>query len=284
MKVSFGRIPIAPTAMISWGDTAVHGPMVRTVRDAARYIDVTNGTHEADPNSLPRYTGSYEAELDNLPKDLRIAFSPDLGYAAVEPDVAREVRSAVEAFRDLGYTVDEVGAVFDDTGSIWGRIGGAEVYAFIYEKIEEHRDEFGRAFLEGALASATVTPERFGKAQRARAKLVQQLWHFFENYDLLLTPTLPVVALDARGNWPTEIAGRKLDNPLHVVAFTYPFNLSGHPAISVRAGFGDSGLPVGLQIVGPRHRDDLVLQAGHAFEKARPWNDRWPVQVPEFVR
>jgi aspartyl-tRNA(Asn)/glutamyl-tRNA(Gln) amidotransferase subunit A len=74
-----------------------------------------------------------------------------------------------------------------------------------------------------------------------------------------------------------------VENPLHVVAFTYPFNLSGHPASSVRAGFSDNSLPVGLQIVGPRHRDDLVLQASYAYEQARPWNDRWPVKVPEFV-
>jgi aspartyl-tRNA(Asn)/glutamyl-tRNA(Gln) amidotransferase subunit A len=74
-----------------------------------------------------------------------------------------------------------------------------------------------------------------------------------------------------------------VENPLHVVAYTYPFNLSGHPAASVRAGFSDNGLPVGLQIVGPRHRDDLVLQASYAYEQARPWNDKWPVKVPEFV-
>ena len=68
-----------------------------------------------------------------------------------------------------------------------------------------------------------------------------------------------------------------------MVPFTPPFNISGHPAISVRSGFSDNDLPIGLQIVGGRHRDDLVLQAGYAFEQARPWNDRWPVQIPEFA-
>ena len=129
-----------------------------------------------------------------------------------------------------------------------------------------------------------ITPEKYGKAQRFRAKLVNQLWHFFEKYDLLLTPTLPVEAIAARGRWPTEINGKHLDNPLHVVAFTYPFNLSGHPACSVRAGFTDNGLPAGLQIVAPRHRDDLVLQAAYAYEQARPWNDRWPVEIATSER
>jgi Asp-tRNA(Asn)/Glu-tRNA(Gln) amidotransferase A subunit family amidase len=125
--------------------------------------------------------------------------------------------------------------------------------------------------------------EKLGKAQKVRAKLVRQLWEFFENYDVLLTPTLPIEAIDARGAWPTKIAGVEISNPLHVVAFTYPFNLSGHPAASVRAGFSDLGMPVGLQIVAGRHRDDLVLQLSRAYEQARPWNDKWPVAVPEFV-
>jgi Asp-tRNA(Asn)/Glu-tRNA(Gln) amidotransferase A subunit family amidase len=149
--------------------------------------------------------------------------------------------------------------------------------------VDDHREEFGHSFLTGAEGTRNITPEKYGKSQRIRAKLVNQLWHFFENYDLLLTPTLPVEAIDARGAWPTRIAGRELKNPLHVVAFTPPFNLSGHPAASVRAGFSDSGLPVGLQIVGGRHRDDLVLQTSYAYEQARPWNDRWPQKVPAFA-
>jgi aspartyl-tRNA(Asn)/glutamyl-tRNA(Gln) amidotransferase subunit A len=283
MKVSFGRIPMAPREMLTWGDTSVHGPMVRTVRDAAMYIDAVNGTHEADPTCLPRPPYNYADILEGLPKKLRIAWSADLGYALVEPDVVRECLDGVRAFRDMGHEVEEVDQIFDDTGIIWGQLGGAETYAFIYDKIAEHRDEFGRSFLRGTELAKKVTWQRYGDAQRARSKLVQQLWHFFEQYDLLLTPTLPIEAIDARGAWPTKIAGKKVRNPLHVVAFTYPFNLSGHPAASVRAGFSDSGMPVGLQIVGPRHRDDLVLQASYAYEQARPWNDRWPVQVPEFA-
>jgi aspartyl-tRNA(Asn)/glutamyl-tRNA(Gln) amidotransferase subunit A len=283
MKVSFGRIPIAPRDMLGWIDTSVHGPMVRTVRDAAMYIDVTNGTHEADPTSLPRNPFNYADLLDQLPKKLRIAWSPTLGYATVERDVMREVENAVKAFEQMGHSIDLVEAPISDTGSMWSVIGSCETYAFIHDKIEEHRDDFGRSFLAGTETATRVTWDRYGRAQSRRARLVQELWHLFEKYDLLLTPTLPVEAIDARGGWPQYIDGKPVENPLHVVAFTYPFNLSGHPAASVRAGFSDNGLPVGLQIVGPRHRDDLVLQASYAYEQARPWNDRWPVKVPEFV-
>jgi|FLYL01.1.fsa_nt_gi aspartyl-tRNA(Asn)/glutamyl-tRNA(Gln) amidotransferase subunit A len=283
LKVSFGRVPIAPRQMLGWNDTSVHGPMVRTVRDAAIYIDAVTGTHEADPNSLPHPGYRYADILEQLPKNLRIAWSPDLGYAAVEPDVLRECENAVKAFEEMGYAVEEVHHIFDDTGLVWARVSGAEVWAQIHEKVATHREQFGRGFLRGTEAAKDITPEQYGKAQRVRARLVNQLWHFFEKYDLLLTPTLPIEAIDARGVWPREIAGKPIENPLHVVAFTYPFNLSGHPAASVRAGFSDNGLPVGLQIVAPRHRDDLVLQASYAYEQARPWNDRWPLKVPALA-
>lgn len=283
MKVSFGRVPIAPRDMLGWIDTSVHGPMVRTVRDAAIYIDAVTGTHEADPTSLPHPGYKYEDVLEKLPKKLRIAWSPTLGYANVEPDVLRETENAAKAFQAMGHTVELVEAPISDTGQMWSRIGGCETYAYIHDKIEEHRDDFGRSFLAGTELAAETDWARYGRAQRKRARLVQELWRFFEKYDLLLTPTLPVEAIDARGGWPQYIDGKPVENPLHVVAFTYPFNLSGHPASSVRAGFSDNGLPVGLQIVGPRHRDDLVLQASYAYEQARPWNDRWPVEVPVFA-
>ena len=98
-----------------------------------------------------------------------------------------------------------------------------------------------------------------------------------------MTPTLPTEAFDARGKWPAEIDGEPVKNPMHVVAFTYPFNLSRHPAATVRAGLTDSGLPCGLQIVGPYQREELVLQASYAFERERPWNDVWPKGVPAAV-
>jgi aspartyl-tRNA(Asn)/glutamyl-tRNA(Gln) amidotransferase subunit A len=97
----------------------------------------------------------------------------------------------------------------------------------------------------------------------------------FERYDLLLTPTMPTEAFGAKGPLPSGAGGRQFESPMHFVAFTYPFNLSGHPAATVRAGFTDSGLPAGLQIVAERHRDELVLQAARAFERAQPW-EVWP--------
>lgn len=282
-KCSQGRIPKGPSEMLDWTDFSVYGPMVRTVRDAALFTDCVVGTSETDPTCLPHPGYSYVDVLEKLPKGLRIAWSADLGYANVEPDVRRACEDGVRAFEEMGHKVDAIGKVFDDLGLLWGRVSATATYAAIHEKLAEEKDRFGRAFLKGTMVAKKMTWERFGEAHRARAKLVNQLAEFFEKYDLLLTPTLPFDAIDARGAWPTEIDGKPLKNALHVVPFTPPFNVSGHPAISVRCGFSDRNLPVGLQIVAPRHRDDLVLQAGYAFEQARPWNDRWPVEIAVAV-
>ncbi len=120
-----------------------------------------------------------------------------------------------------------------------------------------------------------MTPELFARIAASREQLNRWCAEVFDRFDLLLTPTVPYDPPPARGPFPTEIEGRKLPWA-SVGSFTIPFNLSWHPAATVRAGFSQAGLPVGLQIVGPRHRDDLVLQAAHAFEQARPWAHEWP--------
>jgi Asp-tRNA(Asn)/Glu-tRNA(Gln) amidotransferase A subunit family amidase len=283
LKPSFGRIPRGPFKMLSWSDTVAYGPITRTVRDAALYLDAVVGAHPADPDSLPHPGYSYVEVLDRLPQRLRIVWSPTLGYARVQKDVMREAREAVKVFERLGHDVEEMKEGIPDPAFEWANVASGEVYAEIADMIEEHRSEFGRAFLAGTERVRDLTPEKYGAAQRARANLVNFLWHLFERCDLLLTPTLPTEAFDARGKMPPEIDGEPLRSPLAVIAFTYPFNLSGHPAATVRAGFTDAGLPAGLQIVGPRHREDLVLQASHAYERERPWNDRWPREVPALV-
>lgn len=279
LKPSFGRVPRGPFPMLTWSDTEVYGPITRTVRDAALYLDVAAGPHPCDPDSLPSPAASYLEALERLPRKLRVAWTPTLGYARCDPQVLREARGASRVFEKLGHDVEECSMRRADPGPHWRAIGAAERYAELAGVIEPHRSEFGRGFLAGVEAGRDVTPKIYGAAQRARAALNSDLAELFARYDLLLTPTTPTVAFDARGRLPEEIDGRRVGDPLEVVAFTYPFNLSGHPAATVRAGFTDDGLSVGLQIVAPRHRDDLVLQAAHAYEQKRPWNDSWPDEI-----
>jgi len=120
-----------------------------------------------------------------------------------------------------------------------------------------------------------MTAERWAEMRKRREDLNRWCAQLFEEVDLLLTPTLPIDPPPAKGPFPDAVEGRPLP-VAGVASFTIPFNLSWHPAATVRAGFSKAGLPVGLQIVGPRHRDDLVLQAAFAFERVRPWAQAWP--------
>jgi Asp-tRNA(Asn)/Glu-tRNA(Gln) amidotransferase A subunit family amidase len=272
LKSSFGRVPIGLSDFLGWMDTGVYGPLTRTVRDAAIYLDAVCGYHPADPNSLPHPGYRYLDRLDEPLPRLRIAFSPTLGATYVQSDVAREVAAAVDVFRAIGHEVVERHDEIPSMGTWWGLMGGFQRAAWLWDVYLERRDEIGEAPLRGMDAALGLGPEEFGEFARRRAELNRWLWALFDDFDLLLTPTMPFDAFAADGPMPAEVEGERVN----AIAFTAPFNFSGHPAASVRAGFTDRGLPVGLQIAGPRHRDDLVLQASLAYERERPWHDRWP--------
>jgi aspartyl-tRNA(Asn)/glutamyl-tRNA(Gln) amidotransferase subunit A len=275
LKVSYGRIPHGPDSHWVTGDTAVHGPLTRTVADAALHLDVACGPHPLDPNSLPHPGYAYADVLERLPAGLRIGFSPDLGYAVVQSDLAEVVADAAGVFEELGHHLEEVKGGPPELGREWGMANSFEMLGKLSHLLPEHEQEFGRTFIEGTKTGARMTSERFAALLERREELNRWCAEVFGRFDLLLTPTVPYDPPPARGPFPTEIEGRELPWA-SVASFTIPFNLSWHPAATVRAGFSKAGLPVGLQIVASRHRDDLVLQAAHAFEQARPWAHEWP--------
>jgi aspartyl-tRNA(Asn)/glutamyl-tRNA(Gln) amidotransferase subunit A len=275
LKPTFGTVPITPGEMLPWMDTSCFGPLTRTVRDAALYLDVVAGYHPADPTSLPRVPYSYLERLDEpLPK-LRIAYNRRLGAKHVQSDVAREVDAAVKVFQDLGHEVEENLDEFPGMGGWWLRLGRFSALESMEDLVRNHRDRFSPGYAVGFRDVEEVGAHDFGEAYRLRARLNRWLWEIFDRYDLFLLPTMPYEAFAAEGPIPTEVEG--VDIRPDIVPFTPLFNMSGHPAATVRAGLTDSGLPAGLQIVGPRHRDLLVLQASHAYEQARPWNNAWPM-------
>jgi aspartyl-tRNA(Asn)/glutamyl-tRNA(Gln) amidotransferase subunit A len=276
LKTTKGRIPHDPAfGMQQWNDTSVHGPITRTVRDAALFMDAVVGYHPSDPDSVPHPGISYQAVLDRIPKKLRIAFHPDFGQL-VQRDVMREIERAAAVFKDLGHDLTTIDDPVPETGRAWMQLGATQTYAGLHEWFDKHHEDFGRAFIAGAEGATRVTWKHYGAAYRRRFEFNEWCRRIFERYDLLLCPVLPTEAFPAKGPMPTEINGQPLKDALGAVVFTYPFNLSGHPGASVRAGFTDSGLPCGLQIVAERYREDLVLQASQAYEQARPWNNKWP--------
>jgi aspartyl-tRNA(Asn)/glutamyl-tRNA(Gln) amidotransferase subunit A len=275
LKPSFGRIPLGPSPYLQRYHMWTLGPLTRTVRDTALYMDCASGYHPSDPDSLPSPSVSFLGALDRSPEKLLIAFSRNLGYARVQKDVMERVEEGVRCFEDMGHRVELWEGEFPDVGDAWSFLMNAELYGMLYESLERNREDMGKTLVQSLdLANGVCLREEI-EAQRTRTTLNRLLWDLFETYDLLLTPTMPTEAFSAGGPPPSEIEGQPI-GLLDAVAFTYPFNLSGHPAASVPSGFTKNGLPVGLQIVGPRHREDLVLQAARAFEKMKPWNDHWP--------
>jgi aspartyl-tRNA(Asn)/glutamyl-tRNA(Gln) amidotransferase subunit A len=278
LKTSFGRVPRGPSEQWEFDDKSVAGPLTKTVADAALVLDVTCGPSPCDPNSLPHPGLSYAAALgEALPPGTRFGFSADLGYAVVQSDVAAAVEEAARAFEKLGHRLVAVAGGPPALGREWGLLGAFELRSQLEHFLPERRAEIGRAIVRSFDLVERVDARAWGEMARKRAALNDWCGALFEEVDFLLTPTVPYDPPPARGPFPAETEGRR-QSTTGVAAFTIPFNWSWHPAATVRAGLSRRGLPVGLQIVAPRHRDDLVLRAAAAFERERPWHPDWPTR------
>jgi aspartyl-tRNA(Asn)/glutamyl-tRNA(Gln) amidotransferase subunit A len=276
LKPSYGRVPREQLEHWEYGTTAVYGPLTRTVEDAALILDQVVGASELDPTSLPHPGHSYaERVRESLPRGLRIAYSPDLGYAVVQSDVAAAVEDAVKVFERLGNRVERISGGPPELGRTWGILGSYLMGSHLAPHLSGREHLLGRGLLQGIEMAKRLTLEDFGELSAQRAKLCAWTSSVFERYDLLLTPTVPFDPYAAPGPYPSETEGRK-QAWSNVGSFTIPFNLSWHPAATVRIGLSRAGLPMGMQIVAPRHRDDVALQASRSFERERPWHPQWP--------
>jgi aspartyl-tRNA(Asn)/glutamyl-tRNA(Gln) amidotransferase subunit A len=276
LKTSFGRVPRGPFAQWEFDDKSVAGPLTKTVADAALVLDVTAGPSPCDPNSLPAPGLSYVAALaEALPAGTRFGWSPDLGYAVVQSDVAALAEDAAHVFEKLGHRLVPIAGGPPELGRDWGLLGAFELRSYLSSFLPERREDIARGTMQGLDLAETIDARAWGEMARKRAELNAWCATLFEQVDFLLTPTVPYDPPPAKGPFPRETEGRR-QRPAGVAAFTIPFNWSWHPAATVRAGLSRRGLPAGLQIVGPRHRDDLVLRAALAFERERPWHPHWP--------
>ena len=268
LKPTYGRVAMYP---VSVSELVTHyGPMSRTVRDTAVLLQAISGPDPRDPHCLPASDEDYLASCDGGVAGLRIAYSPDLGYAQVNPEVAQLVANAAKQFEALGATVIEANPGFPDP--IWA----ADQYLWAgaanraYPRLTEMRDKMDPGFVQAVEMLAERTLFDSAKARGVRLELAATMGRFFGEYDLLLTPTMADTAFGLDRSEP------QYGPTLAWSPFTYPFNLTGEPAITVPAGWSAAGLPVGLQIVGPRFAEGRVLRAAAAFEAAQPWADRRP--------
>jgi Asp-tRNA(Asn)/Glu-tRNA(Gln) amidotransferase A subunit family amidase len=279
LKTSYGRIPREPEDLWEYGATAVYGPITKTVADAALFLDQVVGASARDPYSLPHPQLSYAATLDALPSGLRIGFSPDLGYAVVQSDVAAAIEDGVRVFERLGHAVVGIAGGPPEPGRAWGLLGAFLLGSRLRDALPGREDLVGRGLLSGFRMTESMSQAQWAALGKLRVELNAWCADVFERCDLLVTPTVPFDPYPAPGPYPTEVEGRAL-NWSNVGSFTIPFNLSWHPAATVRVGLSRAGLPMGMQLVAPRHRDDLALQAARAFERERPWHPHWPFEWP----
>lgn len=282
MKASMGRVPLYPgcrderyPGVSSWESLEHIGPMSRTVADAALVLSVIAGPDPRDRHSLPASDFDWLRAVEGGIRGLRVAYSPDWGYAAVDPEVRRVVGAAVKVFEsDLGCTVEEASPGWDDPyNAFWGLVALETDLKGMRRLVDRYGDRMSPHLVE--FLRHPWTAEDLTDAVIARKALVNKMWRFMQTYDLLLTPTLACPPFPVHMQGPEKIDGR-IVHPSRWIPFTFPINMTGQPAASVPAGWTEDGLPVGLQIVGPHLDDPTVLRASAAFEAARPWRHRWP--------
>jgi Asp-tRNA(Asn)/Glu-tRNA(Gln) amidotransferase A subunit family amidase len=286
IKPSFGRVPrlTRPDAFADASPFTATGPLARTVADAALSLDVMSGADPVDPFSLPSADESFVDAVDAPVDGFRVAFSPALDAFVVADAVRDVVADAVDAFADAGMTVERADPALAD---VWADAREASLVTFqakMATTVAGSADAFGVDLSERLDDLSGVLPamvERgrehsavdLGWANGVRTAVFDAVQDLLAEYDLLVSPTLAVPPFDVESFGPETVDGEPIDRYTGWY-LTQPFNMTGHPAASVPAGTVD-GLPVGLQVVGRRHRDADVVAACAAFERERPWTDRY---------
>lgn len=271
LKPSRGRITYAPHRGEAWGGYATRGPIARSVRDVAMMLDAIAGPAIGDPYWAPPSLRPFEEAVQVVPKNLRLASIATSKLGDVDPEVATAFESACATMREMGHRVEPLdldpGAMLVECTRILICVGIAAIPVTnpdLIDPVVRELYELGRKVSAADYVNLIVTMHNIARV------IVERL----EPYDALLTPTMTRPAM-RNGSFPSE-PERYLDELWTWIAFEYPFNATGQPAVTIPAGFSRAGLPIGFQIVGrPNGEFDLIALAA-AFEAARPWKHLRP--------
>jgi len=272
LKPHLGRVPVYPASTI--GDISHVGPMTRTVRDAALMLNAIAGADDWDRLSLPTSHSDYLQAVEGDIRGLRVAWSADLGFAVVDPQVMQITEAAVAAFSELGCHVEEINPSFDNPGEFFQYFFYVNLGTMLQDYPGYER-QIDPQLLANIAEVKGVSGQDYARVMLRRGAIFDKIQRLFATYDVLLCPTVAVPPFEVGIEGPTQIAGRAVDRRTWI-AMTPLFNLTGQPAATVPCGFTNEGLPIGLQVVGRRFDEATVLRASAAFEAIRPWAQKRP--------
>jgi len=279
LKNSYGRIPTLGDTHLA--QNSVVGSLTTTIADTALLLDVMAGPDDRDRTCLPAPATSYVDALENTDlSTLRIAWSSDLGFAVLDPDVARLCERAAVAFANaLGATLADRPIVLKDYVRTYAAIEGVDKFVGVERDLwENRRDELDPRSASGWAYLSAKTLPWLASIEFDRRTLVNEVAAIFDDVDLILTPMSSTPPFAAEGPMPSDINGVDVHAGMSVVLGMLA-NLVNLPALRVPAGLTASNVPVGLQIIGPRFREDLLLASAYRFEAERPWPRHCPTRT-----
>ena len=277
-KATQGRVPVyhGRSAPVTVDFCNQSGPMSRTVRDSAMMLQVLSGHDPRDPASLREAPPDYLAALDKEIKGLRMAWSADFGYVALDPEIGEIALAAAQTFEEMGCSLDEADLNLDFSFEVLWLLAVVNGYALHGHVLRNEPDKLAWYTRESLAAGSKVTSAEYARALGGIDRIRSAFADVFEKCDLLLSPTTPVTAFAAEG-FPEKIGEDDVANPTYgFFHLTHPINPASLVAASVPCGFSSEGLPIGLQIIGRAGDEETVLAASAAFERARPWIQHRP--------
>jgi aspartyl-tRNA(Asn)/glutamyl-tRNA(Gln) amidotransferase subunit A len=266
LKPTFGRVPFWPPS--PFAIVGHVGPMTRTVEDCALMLDVMSRPDPRDGYALPAVPAQFRSGIKGGVKGLKIALSLDLGFARPDPQIRASVEKAAHVMADQGAIITAVDPGFPDPFEAFFILWSAGAAKLLGGIDRTRHSEMDPGFVELARRGAAYSAIDYLGAEAVRVGLVTHMNLFHQSYDLLLTPAMPTGAL------PLEDSNRDLTwyvEWMRQTPFSYPFNLTRQPAITVPCGLTGNGLPIGLQIIGKLGDDAGVLRAAQAYENAAPF-------------
>jgi amidase len=275
-----GVIGVRPTAGVvpnstepqPWDVTTVHGPVARSATDAGLMLDAMAGVSASSPISFdPPWRGALAQIIEDTRdlRDLSIGYVADIAGLGVDAEVEQICRSAALGLSKARASVTEMTLDLADGVDAYQVLRGGWMVAQYTDRLDRLH-EFGPNLAGNIESGLLLTSRDLAVAERKRAEIWHRLRRFFADYDLLLTPTVPVPPFAVENNHPTEIGGRKLDNYTTWFAPAFIVSLVALPAASVPAGMTRSGLPVGIQIIGPRCSEPHILGCAKLIAELNP--------------